>query len=356
MNLTGEDYERIAATLPVPTLCVGPNGQVVWTNAAARRLMGMATGAEHLEELVAMSHADVARDAMGSSTWVPMRLELRRGDRRGMSVLFRGRGIRLPDQALPVLMLVRDDDDSRAFAEHSRLVARLNGELREQHRLRRDLAAALDREAHLHRELIHRVKNNLTLLGAIVRNRRRTLGSEVADTVLADLQMRIRAVGLVHDVLDRKQEIDVVDAEEVLSELCEQMRAAIVPAGVELRASLVPFPLAVEDATPLCLLVNELVTNALKHGVPDGGLIEIALRRNGHDKLEVEVSDDGQGFGADDATRERARVVDALAEQLNGALEQDAGPDGGARWTLIFPPRAIERLTRAPRDVPAPTG
>lgn len=344
MNLVGEDYERIAATLPIPMLCAGADERVVWANPVARRLLGISGDHDNLLDHVALRDPETLRRAIGSSSWVPLRVEIRNGDRRGMSILFRARGMRLPDREAPILVMVRDDDDSRAFAEHSRLVARLNAELREQHRLRRDLSGALEREAHLHRELIHRVKNNLTLLAAIVSNRRREPVSPDTDAVLSDIQMRIRAVGLVHDVLDLKMEIDVVDAEEVLERLCDQMRLAIVPEGVELTCELVPFPLAVEDATPLCLLVNELVTNALKHGVPDGGRIEVNLRRNGHDKLEIEISDDGSGFGDGQGKRARARVVDALAQQLNGDLTQGESPLGGARWTLVFPPRAIDTM------------
>ena len=102
-----------------------------------------------------------------------------------------------------------------------------------------------------------------------------------------------------------------------------------------------PFRLHVSEATPMALLVNELVTNSLKHAFRGraGGRVDIAFKRNGVDKIEVHVADDGAGY-QDAQTGHGSRIVEALTQQLHGELSVKS--DQGTSWQLIFKPMSID--------------
>ena len=120
-----------------------------------------------------------------------------------------------------MILFVEDTADAERFEEHSRLVQSLNAELATHQRLRNDLAGALRAERHLHRELIHRVKNNLSLLAVITRSRRQASDSEEVHEALADVEARLQSIAHVHDLLDSQGEIDVIDAAMLIERLCQ---------------------------------------------------------------------------------------------------------------------------------------
>ena len=106
--------------------------------------------------------------------------------------------------------------------------------------------------------------------------------------------------------------------------------------------------LHIADATPMVLMLNELVTNALKHAFPEqAGTIRIVLRRHSSDRIELRIIDDGVGMTDEQTPRTGRSIVSALVQQMNGTLTREC--DGGTVWILQFPPTDLESAQRIGR-------
>ncbi|WP_172971382.1 sensor histidine kinase [Palleronia sp. THAF1] len=289
--------------------------------------------------------ADALRRAAGSSIWVPAAATMTAGSLTGLRQHVRMRGLRVANGQPQVLMVIRKDAPN-AFKEHTDLISKLNAQLAEQTRLRSDLQKSVDKERYLHGELIHRVKNNLALLSSLIRHQSRTEDSDAARRALDSIGLRVRSIALVHQLLDKNQSLEVLNAGELIKELCELMNDSVLPEKVTLDADVAALDLHNEDATSLCLLINELMTNAIKHAFKgrDSGRIELRFAKNGVEKMELRIRDDGGGI-VESETSETARgmtIINALASNLNGELKQHSG--NGTEWTLIFHPREFGQL------------
>lgn len=208
----------------------------------------------------------------------------------------------------------------------------------------RQRQALLERQELLLKEIHHRVRNSLQLIGSVVGLQLRQVTDPAARSVLGDTGRRIRSVAAVHERLHRADRLDVVDLGAFLAELVEDLRAS-APPGVALTLRVVPgarVPIGL--AVSLALLVNELVTNALKYAYPEGvgGGVEVALDRAGEGRLALSVRDRGRGLPPGFTAEGRSlgmRLVSALAGQLGGALTmENAHP--GTLSRLEFDPAA----------------
>ena len=224
----------------------------------------------------------------------------------------------------------------------ARRVARTHGELENRVQARTaDLAAANTELATLFQEVHHRVKNNLQVVTSLLRLQQVRVESPQARAALQDSIDRIHAMGLVHQLLYSKQELSHLDFAEYAASLARQLVEAYgmqEQVEVTVGGELVRFDL--DTAIPLALIVNEVVSNALKHGFPDGrkGKIAIDLHRQDGETV-LAVRDNGVGLPEDlDWTRTPSlglRIVRSLSTQLGGTPEFVA--DGGTIFTLRFP-------------------
>lgn len=345
--MDGETCRQLLTQHPNGTLHVDLDGSIRFANKAAIALLKFEefdSDTCNFFDIWLEQKAGVREDFVrcaGSSAWLPITLTLARGPHAGIQVAMLARGMKLDENAPPSLVVVSHEGRREAFREHKKLVSELNHELSKQYRLRRQLEKALSSEKTLRVELVHRVKNNLSVLSTLVSTREDAVSSEEAKTALKELSNRIIAIALVHEILDRKREIHLVDAHELIEELCTKLETSLCPPGVVIERDLTPYPLHVGDATPLCLLINELVTNSLKHAFAGrkDGKVEVSLKRNGVDKLEVHVADNGRGCDKGDLVNgSGSMIVKALAEKLNGEISLHS--DAGTTWQLIFPPKA----------------
>lgn len=200
-----------------------------------------------------------------------------------------------------------------------------------------------EKEALL-REVHHRVKNNLQVIMSLLRLEAERAGQPTTIQVLREMQGRIFAMASLHESLYRSDQLDRVDLSDYIRRVCTQLfqSASIAPSAVRLLFDLEPVYLELHQAIPCGLLVNELVSNSLKHGFPDGrtGEIRVELHAADDGTLQLAVSDSGVGLPADFDSRRNGslglQLVADLARQLNGVLEVDAGP--GAAFSLAFIP------------------
>lgn len=211
-----------------------------------------------------------------------------------------------------------------------RLEARLAHE--EQVRLRAAAEARAAQQQRFMRELNHRVKNNLAMVDSLIALQLRKGGQLDAQ----ELRTRVAAIADVHDLLHRAADAQQLDLGELLEQVCRS--PALVPAerGIALDCRMERGILAdAGRATPLALVLVELVTNAVKHAFPSGtGRIGLSLAAAG-DQAELVIADDGVGLPAERSRSSGIRIVEALVAQIGGTLTREAGT--GTRFRIAFP-------------------
>jgi two-component system, sensor histidine kinase PdtaS len=218
--------------------------------------------------------------------------------------------------------------------------------VREVTELRRRDRVISRREATI-REVHHRVKNNLQTVAALLRLQARRLGDHpMAVAALEDSVRRIASIALVHETLTEEFE-GAVDMAEVAGRVVRMLEGSLgrEDVRIELRASSVPVDAAV--ATPLAVVLNELVQNAVEHGLGGGpGTVTVELHGGGRDPVDLEVRDGGGGPPAGQRETDGGglglRLVRALVEEeLGGQFTLTGRPGRGSLAAAVIP--AAER-------------
>ncbi|MGK2950226.1 MAG: sensor histidine kinase [Acidimicrobiales bacterium] len=213
--------------------------------------------------------------------------------------------------------------------------------------LRRRDRLLLSKDATI-REIHHRVKNNLQTISALLRLQGRRLESPEAKLAIEESVRRIRSIALVHETLSREAGDDVAFIEIVrpLMQMVEEgMGSADRPVRFEVEGDAGFLPATV--ATPLAVVLNELLQNSLDHAFPESldlqeapGRVVISLENDGV-RLKAEVCDDGvglsEGFSIDAATGLGLSIVRTLVtSELMGTIELHRGDgEGGRPGTVV---------------------
>jgi PAS domain S-box-containing protein len=188
------------------------------------------------------------------------------------------------------------------------------------------LAALREKEALL-REIHHRVKNNLQIVSSLLFLQDETDAAHAVEP-LEDSRHRIRSMALIHEMLYGSQELSRVDFGEYVPRLVAYLlRSYQAPMGrIALRTEVQDVILAIDVATPCALIINELVSNCIKHAFPGRQRGEIVIRfRSEQDRFVLTVKDDGVGM-PHDLTPDVAeslglKLVSMLVDQLDGSIE-----------------------------------
>lgn len=213
-----------------------------------------------------------------------------------------------------------------------------------------------DKEALL-KEVHHRVKNNLQVISSLLRLESRRSVQADTKAVLGDMQGRIRSMALLHESLYRSGTFASIDLGDYLGKLAGQAFRAqsIHHQGVQLKLNLASVQVGMDQAIPCGLLLNELISNCLKHGFPDQseGEVRIELQpAQDQQRWCLRVSDTGAGLPPDFEQRRKAslglQLACDLAKQLGGTLEMGPNSERGMASHLTF-----ELIEPAPLVMPA---
>jgi len=189
---------------------------------------------------------------------------------------------------------------------------------------------SLKQKEALLQEVHHRVKNNLQIISSLLALQRAHVSDEKTLGILRDSQSRIRSMAFIHEQLYQSEDIARIDFSQYIRDLVGALFQSYSETGarVGLKLELDTLLLGVGTALPCGLIVNELVSNSLKHAFPDGrtGEIRIVLRCDAGGTSTLIVADDGVGLprGLDYRKSKSLglRLVTNLTElQLRGALE-----------------------------------
>jgi PAS domain S-box-containing protein len=210
------------------------------------------------------------------------------------------------------------------------------------------LTASLQEKTALLNEVHHRVKNNLQVVTSLLRLEAGRAGDATTRAVLHEMQGRIRSMALVHETLYRSGTFASVDLQSYVRQVASAaFRAQAHTSGaVRLVLDLAPVQVSLDQATPCGLLVNELISNCIKHGFAHGeqGEVRVELQpvagNDGGPALWcLRVSDTGADLPVDFEERRShslgLQLVGDLAGQLGGTLTVEAGP--GASFAVTFP-------------------
>ncbi len=191
------------------------------------------------------------------------------------------------------------------------------------------------------RELQHRVKNNLQMITALIRMEVRNLPDDATAEVFNRLAGRIESLALLYSSLSNEEGKDSVDLGVYISQVASAVIAAHAPEGIRLDMKVDTWPASIDVAMPTGLVVNELLTNSLKHAFVgrDGGTLTLrSVVEDGG--CRITVADDGVGLKEGDVWPKPGKlsslIVRSLKQNANADLKVETEPGKGVRVTIFF--------------------
>ena len=204
------------------------------------------------------------------------------------------------------------------------------------------LRQSLSEKVTLLQEIHHRVKNNLQIISSLLFLQQDALASEDAREALQESVFRVRSMALIHEALYGVASLDRIDLHDYTRRLCTTLQASLAP-RTRVEVTERPIVIGIDAAVPVGLILNELVTNAMKYGIPPASrgnvqpTIQIALGEDEHHH-EMRVHDNGPGLTTNPLEGRRTglglQLVNSLTRQLRGtiALEPGEGTTFHLRW------------------------
>lgn len=225
----------------------------------------------------------------------------------------------------------------------------LQAEISERKRAEAEAEASLQEKEVLLKEIHHRVKNNLQIISSMLRLQSGSIVDQKALAVLQDSQDRVRSMSLIHEKLYRSKNLAKINLAEYIQDLSGYLFATYCTdendTNIKIQAD--PVFMGIDLAVPCGLILNELMSNALKHAFPQewrvsggqgGAEIRVGLHELQGCQVSLTVGDNGVGLPADwDTLTDRSlglQMVNLLVEQIDGNLEVNS--NGGAEFRVAF--------------------
>jgi PAS domain S-box-containing protein len=204
------------------------------------------------------------------------------------------------------------------------------------------IKAQLQEKDVLLKEVHHRVKNNMQVISSLLNLQSRRIKDPSVFEMFKESQRRIRSMALIHERLYQSSDLSRIEFSEYISNLATHLFHSyqVDAHRIQLKLETEKVHLNINTAIPCGLIVNELVSNALKHAFPDGrnGQLEIGLQQVPGDGYVLQVIDDGVGFpeGLDFRKTETLgmQIISTLVEQIDGRLELNR--EKGSAFRLEF--------------------
>lgn len=243
------------------------------------------------------------------------------------------------------LRQLNEDLEDRVFARTAELTqvnAALLYEVAERERAEEHIRASLQEKEVLLKEIHHRVKNNLQVISSLLNLQANSIDDERIYLILRDSQNRVRSMALIHEKLYRSEnlaQIDLADYSRDLTAYLFRSQDAHVR-GINLNIQADNIFVNVDTAVPCGLIINELVSNSLKHAFPggQGGQILVVIKSDSDHQITLVIKDDGIGLPPAVNFQETEslglQLVNSLVNQLNGSIELSS--EQGTQFTITF--------------------
>ena len=365
-----EERYRILTDAAHDAICtLSPEGVVTFVNSGGSALIGMPP-----EKIVGLSlenlyHPDIAQEFRENldkviSTKRPVRYDSKFWHENQDQITWLD--AQLVPQFGPDGSVVQVIGISRSITDRKQaemLLKRFNVELEWQVRLRtaelehtntlleaeiiqRTLAEenvrkSLNERELLLREIHHRVKNNLQIILSLISLQSRNIQDQKLLDTMGEFQNRIMAMAHIHERMYRAEDISRIDLSEIVTFLGSSLFLfyKVNPKVIRLNVEFKDIQISINSAIPISLIINEIISNSIKHGFPKGTLGEITIAgRREADTIVLSIKDTGIGIPKDlDWKRSKQslglRLVVSLVEQLNGTIELDRS--AGTAFTIV---------------------
>lgn len=241
---------------------------------------------------------------------LPMTVRGRGSDLIGVLVVGINARLRLDEPYLDFLKLVAAQlagsvSTLRGIDEELRSAAVRESLINELQQAKQALEAQVQKKELLLKEVNHRVKNSLQIVSSILQLQVPHVEGTQAAEAMRSAANRVLAIATVHERLYRGEHVTSVQLDAFLPDLCQEIgRAYGCPEGIETSVDSIEVP--TDMAVPLALIVNELVTNVIKHVGPP---CDVALRANSGQTLKLSISDRGQGPSDQHVSRDWERAL-----------------------------------------------
>ncbi len=248
---------------------------------------------------------------------------------------------------------VKSPESFESMPEHAVRVLRAWGLIVEKREVEQSLRDSLAEKEVLLKEVNHRVKNNFQIVSSLLALQADSAQEPAARAALRQSENRIRSLALVHEQLYVADDLARVDFGDCVSAIASSLGMALrgFERAITIDVETEPIRLSLDEAIPLGLILNELVTNAYTHAFPAGrpGSIRISLAATARG-TSMTVADDGVGLprGIDPALSRSVgfELVRMLAAQADGLIESYCG--SGLRVSVIIPAGEAVRSRESP--------
>ncbi len=219
--------------------------------------------------------------------------------------------------------------------------SKLSREIEEHRATEKKLAQSLVEKETMLKEIHHRVKNNMQIISSLLQMQKEQIQDPQVRALMLESESRIRSMALVHEKLYQTESLAHIDLGDYIDSLSRYLLQTYSKVQVDLQLHIEPLMISLDKAIPLGLILNELITNTLKHGFLSGqsGQIHITLKQAGAGACCLRVADNGKGLPAGfDWTR-----TNTLGMQLLAGLAQQID----ARVTVVTDCGTVIELTFA---------
>ncbi len=363
-TLTGADqgYRILVESISEGALILSSDDSIYYCNSTLREMLGAQAGAivgRRLDSLCPPSFRTQLAELIGKSR--------SSGAARGECTMNRGDGALLPVNISlnhlktadfeGVCGVVTDLSQQKRTEEELRRhrtelqslvnerTAELQREVAERKQSEIELGKSLRENVALIKEIHHRVKNNLQVVVSLLGLQAGRIKDKELHAILEDTRNRVRSMALLHEALYRSGDFANISFGTYISDLCRQIVASHGQLArlVKVERRLGDIELSMDQAVPCALIVNELVSNALKHAFPNNrpGSVVVTFERSDEQSLLLCVQDDGVGMpaGIDPSNSPTLGLllVSELTGQLLGHLTVERPSEGGTDFRVSFP-------------------
>ncbi|MBL1176982.1 PAS domain S-box protein [Pantanalinema sp. GBBB05] len=230
-----------------------------------------------------------------------------------------------------------------AHPDYGDVLVAVQQDITERKQVEEKIRASLKEKEVLLKEIHHRVKNNLQIVDGLLKMQSRRTQDPQVSAVLRDSQSRIASIALVHEKLYRSADLANIDFAQYVRELTSHLLESynVDARSIHLHTQVAGVFFDIEIAIPCGLIINELVSNALKYAFPESQLgdIWIELQSNQDQTWTLRVRDNGvgvpPGFDINNTRSLGMTLVQGLVEQLEGSLSIESTQ--GSDFSIVFP-------------------
>jgi len=178
------------------------------------------------------------------------------------------------------------------------------------------------------KEIHHRVKNNLEVVSSLLELQSNQIDDPHTKDAMLASQNRVHSIGIVHQKLYQGENLGAIEMKDYFINLSESILDSFsAQKRVQVECAMSSLNVDIDTAVPLGLIVNELLTNTIKYGFPEGrnGKVQIKLEHGANGNLQTQVSDNGVGkSGSIKGTGFGGQLISLLTRQLGGTIKEDS--------------------------------